>query len=181
MTVDHHTLIAQAQQGDPKAFEELYRSYYAPLYRFALTRMKSPDDAEDITQEVFIKLLAALPTYRAENPSLLPYLFVMARNKIIDHYRKRRPEYDEEGLWKIASEDPTPEESAVLGEETAYVIRLLNTLGEAESEIVRLKYLDGYSTAEIASILHKKEDAIRQTLSRSIRHMRSLYTSQGSP
>ena len=178
--MNHVDLIVRAQQGDQEAFEELYRSCYAPVYRFALTRIKSPDDAEDTTQDVFIKLLETLPRYRQQSPSLLPYLFVIARNKIIDHYRKRRPEYDEEELWKLASEDPTPEEAAMIGEETAQTIALLNVLGEAEAAIVRMKYFDGFSTAEIAAVVGKREDAVRQILSRSIRLIRSHYTSRGS-
>ena len=179
--VDHYDLVLRAKAGDPKAFETLYTECYSPVYRFVLTRTKSQDDAEDITQEVFVKLLDSLKRYAQKGPSLLPYLFVIARNKVIDHYRKKRPEYDDEMLWEMASEDPSPEDVARLGEETAHAVRLLNALGETEAMVVRLKYFDNFSTARIAQMLGKSEDAVRQILSRSIRYMRSLYTSHGSP
>lgn len=175
--MDHLDLITRAQQGDEDAFEELYRACYAPVYRFVLMRMKSPDDSEDITQEVFVKLLASLPRYEQRNRSLLPYLFVMARNAVIDHYRKSRPMASEEELWELASKDPSPEEAAMMGEEAAQAVALLNSLKEADAEVVRMKYFDGLSTAQIAQSINKSEDAVRQILSRSIHQLRSLYTS----
>lgn len=179
--VDHTNLIARAQGGDEAAFEELYRACYAPVYRFVLTRIKSHDEAEDITQEVFVKLLNTLARYEKRSPSLLPYLFVIARNAIIDQYRKRRPEAPEEELWELASADPTPEEAAILGEETAQVIALVNQLKESDAAVVRMKYFDGLSTAEIALVVEKSEEAVRQILSRSVAQLRSLYTSLRSP
>lgn len=178
--MDHRALIARAQAGDPQAFEELFRVCYAPVFRFVFLKLKSRDESEDVTQEVFIKMLKSLPQYEDRGPSLLPYLFVIARNAVIDHVRRRRPEAGDDELWALVSEDPTPEESAKLGEETASVMKLLSQLSEAEEIVLKLKYLDGLSTTEIGAILEKSEEAVRQQLSRGIRHARSLLESPGS-
>jgi RNA polymerase sigma-70 factor (ECF subfamily) len=178
--MDHRALIAKAQAGDPSAFDELFRACYAPVFRFVFIRLKSHDDAEEITQDVFVKMLASLSRYEDRGPSLLPYLFTLARNAVIDLVRKRKPELDDEALWALPSGDPTPEESARLGEETAHVLKLLNQLSEAERDALRLKYLDGFSTAEVAATLGKTEEAVRQLVSRGVRRIRSLYESSGS-
>lgn len=171
--MDHLALIERAQAGEHAAFDALYRSAYAPVYRFVLIRVKSKDVAEDITQDVFIKFLKALPTY-VGSPSILPFLFTAARNTIIDHYRKRKPDYDDEALWALASEDPSPEETAALGAEVTMVLKLLSQLSPAEEAAIKLRYLDGLSTVEVAAILEKSEEAVRQILSRGVRGIRSL-------
>lgn len=174
--MDHYDLIKRAQDGDAEAFEALFRTCYAPVYRFVLSRLKSPDDADDVTQDVFIKFLAALPRYEQQRHSALPYLFAIARNAIVDRYRTRRPELSVDELWERESEDPSPEEVAMLGEEAAHAVTLVNSLKETDAMVIRLKYFDGFSTAEIAETLDKSEEAIRQIMSRSMAHLRSLYT-----
>ncbi len=178
--MDHRTLIASAQAGNSQAFEELFRVCYAPVFRFIFLKLKSRDESEDVTQEVFIKMLKSLPHYEDRGPSLLPYLFVIARNAVIDHVRKQKPEAGDDELWALVSQDPTPEESAQLGEETSQVIRILSQLSEAEEAVLKLKYLDGLSTSEISLLLEKSEEAVRQLLSRGIRRARSLLESPGS-
>lgn len=177
--MDHVALIRRARAGDHAAFDALYRSCYAPLYRFVLIRVRSKDVAEDITQDVFIKFLRALPRYTGA-PSVLPYLFTVARTTVIDHYRKRQPDFDDDALWALASEDPSPEEEAALGVEVARVLRFLSKLSPAEEAAIKLRYLDGLSTAEVAAILEKSEDAVRQILSRGVRELRSLLEGSGS-
>lgn len=177
--MDHKELIVRAKEGDHAAFDTLYRLCYAPLYRFVLIRVKSKDESEDITQDTFIKLVRALPRYEGEG-SVLPYLFTIARNTIIDHYRKRKPDYDDEALWALASDAPSPEESAALGAEVAEVMGLLHQLSDAEESVIKLRYLDGLPTADVAAIVGKSDEAVRQVLSRGIRRIRSLLESKRS-
>ncbi len=171
--MDHIALIQRARDGDHAAFDTLYRTCYAPVYRFVLIRVRSKDEAEDITQDVFIKFLRILPQYESRG-STLPYLFTMARNAVIDHYRKRRPDYNDDALWALASEGPSPEEESALGAEVSKVLKLLDELSDAEEAAIKLRYLDGLSTTEVAAILLKSEDAVRQILSRGIRRLRYL-------
>lgn len=170
-------LILRAQGGDTVAFDEIYKSVYAPVYRFILMRLKSRDEADDVTQEVFIKFFKSIGSYESRG-SMLPYLFTVARNAVIDHLRKRRPDYDDEALMRVASGDPTAEQTAILGQEVAQVMRLMSQLSEAEEAAIKLKHIDGLPTTEVAELLGKTEEAVRQLLSRGIRQLRLLLESE---
>lgn len=77
-------------RGEPAPFEELVLRYSASVYAFCLRMTGSAQDAEDLTQDVFLQLLRALPRARTELP-LRPWIFVIARNKCLDHLKRRRP------------------------------------------------------------------------------------------
>jgi RNA polymerase sigma-70 factor, ECF subfamily len=171
--VDYTTLIQQAQSGDTGAFDTLYRALYAPLFRFVLMRVKDRELAEDVTQDTFVVFLAQIRTFSRGAP--LPYLHTVARNKIIDHYRKRQPDRDDEALWALADSGPTPEESARLGDEVGEVFAALRTLSPSESEVVKARYLDALTTAEVAELLGKSDESVRQLLSRGMRSLRAYY------
>lgn len=171
--MEYDELIQQARRGDETAFNELYRLLYAPLFRFVLMRMKDRELAEDVTQETFVVFLQHLKTFGSGSP--LPYLHTVARNKIIDHYRKHQPDVDDDALWALADSAPTHEEAARLGEEVGEVFLALSTISLAEAEVLKARYLDGLTTAEIAMILDKTEEAVRQLLSRGMRSLRAYY------
>src|SRR5437870_2609702 len=84
-------IILRAKSGDRNAFDSLYRLYVTPLYRYVLIRMRSHEDAEDIVQDTFLKAYDALPRYEHTKESMLPYLFTIARNLLINHGKKKRP------------------------------------------------------------------------------------------
>lgn len=176
--MDTIEVITRAKAGDHAAFEQLYRALYAPVYRFAVLRLKSKDDADDVTQQVFIKFFNALPRFEPQE-SALPYLLTIARNAIIDHLRRRKPDLDDDALWAVASTEPTPEQTAHLGGEVSRVLVALNQLSDAEEAVIKMKYLDSLETSEIANILGKQEDAVRQLLSRGLRRARILLEGTG--
>ncbi len=170
--MDVGDLVARARKGDHAAFTDLYNRLYAPLFRFVFLRTKDRDLAEDMTQDTFVKFLNALPSYEGSAP--LPYLHTVARNAIIDHYRKKKPDYDDDALWALASEAPSAEEAAILGDDVREVARVLAELSPAEEAAIRLKYLDGLDTGEISLYLEKSEDSVRQLLSRGLKRVRAL-------
>jgi RNA polymerase sigma-70 factor, ECF subfamily len=169
-------LIRKAKSGDRGSFDALYRMYAAPVYRFAFARTRNPDDAEDITQDVFLKMLEALGSYQERGSGMLPYLFTIARNLIINHGKKKRAdvmppdELDRHG----AGEDP--EMVAIQKEDKRDVLLLLEELNEGEREVIELKFFGERSYAEISDTLGKREDAIRQTVARAIKKMRLAMT-----
>lgn len=86
---DESALIAAAQ-ADPVAFEALYRRYVARVYRYVRARVDNDDDGVDLTQQVFLQVLDALPRYRDRGLPFAVWLFRVARNVAIDAHRRRR-------------------------------------------------------------------------------------------
>src|SRR5690348_9477546 len=102
--------LVQAARRDPAAFEPLYRYYLSPVYRYLRLRCGGDEEAADLTQQVFLRALAALPDYRPQGLPFSAWLFRIARNAAIDAYRRQRStvawNFLPEALHPISSQDP---------------------------------------------------------------------------
>jgi RNA polymerase sigma-70 factor, ECF subfamily len=172
---DLKELIQQAKNGESGAFTRLYGLYLTPIFRFIYFRVKSKEDAEDICQHVFIKAWNALPSYEQEGIAFSAWLYRIARNTTIDHWRKKRPiPIDPSSALFTRKEDPadTPAQAAQKKEE-AYIVReALHILNEDQQTILALKFIEGLSNTEISEITGKSEGAIRQIQSRGLKVLR---------
>src|SRR5512139_2760089 len=83
-----HELIRKAQQGDPHAFGDLYEFHAPVVFRYLFVHLNSQMDAEDLTAEVFLKAWQSLPKYTERGVPFLAFLFRIARNALVDHYRQ---------------------------------------------------------------------------------------------
>lgn len=83
-------LIRAAQRGDQNAFAALYRAYVDKIYRYIFFRVESTQTAEDLTAEVFLRMVEGLPNYEDRNTPLLVWLYRIAHARVIDHYRRYR-------------------------------------------------------------------------------------------
>src|SRR5687768_1694575 len=109
-------LVARAKSGDREAYTVLYRRYLEEVFRFALVRLGSREAAEDATQMIFVRALAALPSCR-ENAAFVGWLFAIARSVVGDQLRERRHQTDpipDDARWADAR--PGPEEMVMQGE-----------------------------------------------------------------
>src|SRR3954452_20921477 len=105
-------LVADARAGDPEAFGEIFDRYHEPVYRFVVSRVHSPSDAEDLTQLVFVKALEALPRYESRGVPFGAWLFRLARNAVIDHLRTSHEHADLAQSVDRAGADAGPDELA---------------------------------------------------------------------
>ena len=97
--VDNDELaLIEAAQLDPNAFKELYRKYLDRIYRYICFRVPTPEDAADLTQQVFMQAFNSLPKYRNRGLPFSAWLFRIARNAVFDTSRKRRPNISLENL-----------------------------------------------------------------------------------
>ncbi|MDZ4346963.1 MAG: sigma-70 family RNA polymerase sigma factor, partial [Candidatus Binatia bacterium] len=94
MMEGEQNLVEDARRGDPEAFGVLYDYYLPRIYRFVLFKVSSKEHAEDITQYAFLKAWENIRTYRPQGHAFGSWLYRIARNAVIDHYRKRGPHLD---------------------------------------------------------------------------------------
>jgi RNA polymerase sigma-70 factor (ECF subfamily) len=169
-------LLAEAAKSDPGAFGELYERYYVRVYRYVYHRIGNVAEAEDVTALVFMKSLEALPSYQARRNSFAPWLFRIARNAVIDHYRRRRQQSPLDELEGHAgSQDPVGD---VLGNERRSELQaLMQHLSVEQREVVMLRYAADLSYTEIASLLKKQEPAVRMLLHRGLRKLKAVIES----
>jgi RNA polymerase sigma-70 factor (ECF subfamily) len=169
-------LVQRAKSGDKDAFAEIYETHLTPVYRYLYVRLGSKEEAEDITQETFLKAYEAIGRFEATRDNFLPYLFTVARNLLINRGKKKRPDvHPPEELDREAGAGDTAWFTEQ--EERKETVRsALTALSETEREIVELRFFGERTYAEIAELCDKREDAVRQHIARAMKKMRTHMT-----
>lgn len=154
-------LVKQAVNGDQTAFTQLYNANFDRIYRYIYTRVRSQAEAEDLTQDVFIKALEAIGNYKWRDLPFSAWLFKIAHNTVIDHVRKlsreKRADFDEAHLATV--EDPV--EMSEREFEVEQLKIALEKLPEAQREVATLRFIAQLSIAETAKVLGKSEGTIK--------------------
>jgi len=162
-------LIRQAKAGDKEAFGTLYRAYVQAVYRYLLTRLSNVQVAEDLTAEVFLRVVDSLPRYTQRGLPFGAWLFRIARDRLVDYYRQtaRRPILDlgEE----LVSEVPDPSDLADAGERTQLLKGALRNLTDEQRDVVQFRYMEEWSLEKTALIMNKSVNAIKALQHRALK------------
>jgi RNA polymerase sigma-70 factor (ECF subfamily) len=158
----------------PERFEELYERFFTPVFRYVLLRVKNRAEAEDLAQTVFMKAYQANPPGKGGQELSLNYFFTVARNTVIDHWRKKKDVIvdDPDEAFENIPDTETPEGDAMRGEANTAVREALQLLSASEQEVLILKFMNELTTKEIAKMLNKTEVAVRQLQSRGLKALR---------
>ncbi len=173
--IELESLLKQFRSnGDDRYFEKIYRHLIPGIYRFLALQLKNNDTAEDLAGEVFLKAYKYLKNYNMESVFIKPLLYKIARNTLIDHYRKEKKrkndisfennfEYIENRSFKElkyeqANNISDPESSEMKNEE---LIKGLNGLPDLQKQVLILRYVEDMDYGEIAKVLNKREGALR--------------------
>ena len=168
-----HELVAQAQRGQPEAFEKVYRHFLAPLYRYVYFRVGNKTEAEDLTQTAFLKAWSNLGNYSHQPTGFSSWLYTIARNTVIDHWKKRKDVVIENDSPLFEQEaGGNPASDAMRGETKRQVTEAISRLSRDQQEIIILKFIEDRSNREISAVTGKSEEAIRQLQFRAIRALR---------
>jgi RNA polymerase sigma-70 factor (ECF subfamily) len=167
-------LVERARQGDHEALSLLCRQEWTTVYRVIAAAVPRRDDAEELTQEVFVRALGHLGGYQSAEGSFRPYLVTVARNLLRDRWRaQRRAPMAVTGLPEIPSREPGPEATAVADIERAALVAELARLPADYQKVLRLRLLERRPTAEVAEILGRRPDAVRQLQRRALVALRA--------
>jgi RNA polymerase sigma-70 factor (ECF subfamily) len=174
--LDDQALVARAL-AHPAHFAPLYQRYLTRVYAYLRTRTRTEEDAADLTQQVFLRALDALPRYRGKDGEFAAWLFRIARNATTDYHRRQR----ETVTWDLLPEALHPAiaedmDAAILRCEAAERLRdVLRTLDSEQRELLALRFAARLSSAEIAELLGAREGTIKKRLTRLIRRVREQY------
>jgi len=167
----------EAAKRDPGAFEQLYRKYVAQIYSLALYEARDTHAAEDITEWVFLKALAALPRFReqgeGEDSTFRVWLYAIARN-VIANERRRERRHPQDPL-ELALELPARDDPATTAENRVEAQRALRAVMELPPErrqALVLRFVNELSAREIGEIMGKSEGAVRVLIHRSLLSVR---------
>src|SRR5436190_16321479 len=172
-------LAVRASQGDPAAFGQLYDRHVSAVYRYVYYRVRDDAEAEDLTSDVFMKALRAIPRYEPRQ-AFLAWLYRIARNAVIDRSRRTRIQISfEDALAHPGVDQVVEPDAALLALSDKVAVRgALAKLTPLQQEVIVLRFVEGYSTHEIADLVGKREGTVRGIQFRALEALRALIPSR---
>ena len=175
-------LIQQCLKGDEDAWTEMVRCYAPRLLRMSLRYTRRWDEAEEVTQEIFVRVYQCLDSYRIGAGTFRNWIFRVARNCLIDHYRRtRRREISIDDVEAANVKDdrlPDPLQSLEHAEASAIVRSSLRTLPADSREVIQLREIDGMEYAEMAATLGIPKGTIKSRIHRARGELTQLFVRQ---
>lgn len=172
-------LLERARHGDPDAMGVLYDQYANKIHSYIFHRVGQAQLAEDMTGQVFMRMLEAIRTGRPWRTSFSGWLYRIAHNLVIDHYRRRGRvtlvDLDDASPVIATHGDPVPSTEASLDRERLRAA--LNLLTEEQAQVITLRFLEEMSIAEAAEIMDKTEGAIKALQYRAVLALRRVMQS----
>jgi RNA polymerase sigma factor (sigma-70 family) len=158
-------------------FAKLYEEYLPKVFRYISYKVTDKNMAEDLTSAVFEKALTKYKTFSGEKASFATWVFSIARNTLIDHFRKRpnRQTVSLEAASSVPDGDPSPDEELTREEETGTLRRCISSLSSQEQEIISLKFGAEMTNREIARATGLSESNVGVILFRTVRKLRAEF------
>jgi len=169
-------VLERAINADPVALGMLYDQYVDRIYSYIYHRVGQAEVAEDLTGQVFMRVLEAVRTGKPWRSSFSGWLYRIAHNQVIDYYRrnKRATFVDVDEATPIASTEGDPVRLAESRLASQYLREALTEITEEQAQVITLRFLDDLSIAEVASIMDKTEGAIKALQYRAVLALRRV-------
>lgn len=172
---EERLLVDAAKAGDERALSELYQTYFPRVYRYILARTGSPHDAEDLAEEVFMRVLEAIERFQHREAPFSAWLFRIAHNAVISQRRKESARGKSGPLLEgipvsTAGPDELVEQRLILNE----VMEAARKLPEAQRQVITLRFTAGLSVAETALAMGKGEGNVKVIQHKAIAKLREM-------
>lgn len=162
-------LIKACQSGDSQSFGDLYEKYFKKIYSFVYYRISHKETTEDLVSIVFTKALENISKFNKGYFSA--WLYQIARNTVIDHYRTNKSTQDLERMAELSVDNPILE-NMDNGIELQEIKAKLDKLNEIQRDIIIMRVWDGLSYKEISQIIGKSENNCKMIFSRALKELR---------
>ena len=166
---DVRKLVDRAQQGDRGALEELYLIHFDRIYGYLHMSVGNRHDAEDLTTQTFLKMLESIGRFRWRSAPFSAWLFRIAHNLAMDHFRAgKRWQPEEEVPEPPGAEEPSAEMAAMRSIGRQSMMEMIDTLSPEQQQVLTLKFVFNFANADVAKILDKTEGAIKSLQHRAL-------------
>jgi RNA polymerase sigma-70 factor, ECF subfamily len=170
-------LVERAQRGDRSALEELYLLHFDRIYSYLHMSVGSRHDAEDLTTQTFVKMLEAIGRFQWRSVPFSAWLFRIAHNLAMDHFRaSRRWQPEEEIPEAVQGEETSAEEQALVSLGETSMLELIDRLSPEQRQVLTLKFVFRFSNGETAAILEKTEGAVKSLQHRALASLQKHVT-----
>ena len=171
-------LVLQATAHNHAAFARLYDQYVDKIHRYIYYRVSSSSDAEDLTSQVFLKAWQAIGNYKWTDRPFAAWLYRIAHNLIVDHFRMHRDIVSLEDIVALEEPGPSPQDIVESRISAESLRRALRRLTADQQQVIILRVLEGYGTAEVAAIMDKQEGAVRTLQHRAMVALKQVFATQ---
>ena len=182
---EERSLVDRAKAGENEALGRLYDAYVARLYRYCLTRVGDETEAEDLTEEIFLKVLGAIdrfewrPGAEGQRIPFGAWIFRIARNEVASFQRRaaarpRRAEFSDLVAERLRDEGRGPQELAETKLTIEEVFRAVRQLPEAQRDVILLRFASGLSVKETAESLGKNVPNVKVLQHKGVQRLREL-------
>jgi len=170
---DDEQVIQQVKNGDAEAYGVLYDQYAEVIFRYVYSHLEGRLDAEDLTEEIFLRAWRALPKYDERGLPFSAFLFRIARNSLIDYYRQRKVVQSIEDV-ELQSHEPGPEETVEVQIENRNLRETIARLREDYRNVLIFRFLSGLSPEETAQVMQRSVGAVRVLQHRALSALKDL-------
>jgi RNA polymerase sigma-70 factor (ECF subfamily) len=171
--------IERAKAGDQQALAAVYDWYLPRVYRYVLSRVGDVAEAEDLTEDIFLRMLSAIVDYRRTNVPFSAWLFRIARNHLVSHYRRngvRKNQAVVDETVADSRQDPAliVETQMMLGE----VAEAVQRLPDAQRDVIALRFAVGLSIAETAHVLGKRQGNVKMLQHKAVAKLQRILLAE---
>ena len=162
-------LVERAQRGERAALEELYLIHFDRIYSYLHMTVGNRHDAEDLTTQTFLRMLESIGKFRFQAAPFSAWLFRIAHNLSMDHFRANRRWQPEEDVPEpVGSEERSAEDEAFQAIGRQSMLDLIESLSMDQQQVLTLKFVFNFSNGEAATILDKTEGAVKSLQHRAL-------------
>jgi RNA polymerase sigma-70 factor (ECF subfamily) len=155
-------LVQRARQGDHEAFAQLYENHFDKIFRYVVLKIGNQTEAEDMTQQVFVRAYESIGSYQLQGVPFTAWLFRIAHNQMVDYVRKQSKKHT---VWLDETiqvrDDSDLEHDVETKIEMEKVVLASQQLTKAQREVISLRFAGGLSITEAAKTMRKSEGAIK--------------------
>jgi RNA polymerase sigma-70 factor (ECF subfamily) len=169
-------LLERAANLEEAALSELYDRYELKIYNYIYRRTSNQTLAEDLTAQVFLRMLEAIHNDKTWHSSFSGWLYRIAHNLVIDHYRirDRQKQVSIDDAPVMVDPSNSPLRAAEIALDADYLRTAIRRLTDEQAQVITLRFLEGYSFSEIAGMMDKTEGAVKALQHRAVTTLRQL-------
>jgi RNA polymerase sigma-70 factor (ECF subfamily) len=176
--LDEQALINRAQNGDTEAFGDLYENYLDTIYRYIYYRVQNHQDAEDLTETVFLKAWQKIPDYHLGKTPFVAWVYRIAHNSVIDHYRTRKEAVSLNEQLLVSDGKMNLEERILSNEQKQTLMEAIKRLSPLHQHVLVLRFINGLKPAEVAEVLDRNVGAVRVLQHRALKALHTLLAAE---
>jgi len=176
---DEFTLVEAAKNGNQRALSELYEHFFPKVYRYAAARLGNTEDAEDVTEEIFLRVVHNIQSFSWRGLPFGAWVFRIARNEVVSHVRREKTRGATTELTETIQDHSADHATAIEFQFTMQSIRVATEkLPEAQRQVIALRFGAGLSVAETAQALSKTENNVKVLQHKAIAKLQQLVLPQ---